>query len=465
MKRRRLILKTIKLAYIGGGSRNWARTFMNDLTLNDYLDGEIALYDIDVDAAKLNQQIGRRMNGCDNAKSHWDYQVYENIDDALRGADFVACSILPGTFDEMAVDVHMPEKYGIFQSVGDTVGPGGVIRAMRTVPIYEFFARKFKEICPNAWIINLTNPMYICTKTLYDVFPEVKAFGCCHEVFGAEDLLCDVIADICGIERPNRRELSVDVNGINHFTWITNASYKDMNAMDLLPEFVSKYYETGFVKDKERQERDCFCYAHRIKMDLYLRFGILAAAGDRHLVEFLNKSWYLNNREHAESWMYHLTTVMYRKSDMKKKIKLTEEMADGTAPIVLKKSNEEIVRMMQALAGYGPYVTNANVINRGQSAGLPNGFIAETMCEFAYNSVKPIKAADLPKPVQNLVNRNAFNIETTYEGIKNRDLNLIFESFINQPLCSSLSLDDGLDLFANMVKGTQKYLADYGLTY
>lgn len=119
----------------------WARVFMTDLAVAEGLCGEIALYDIDVPAAELNKRIGDVINAQPQTVSKWDYRVYENIGEALEGADFVAASILPGTFDEMESDVHLPEKYGIYQSVGDTVGPGGVLRAMRTVPIYEGFAK------------------------------------------------------------------------------------------------------------------------------------------------------------------------------------------------------------------------------------------------------------------------------------------------------------------------------------
>ena len=154
-----VIMKKIKIAYIGGGSKAWARVFMKDLALAKDLSGEIALYDIDLPAAELNRRIGERINAHPNTISKWDHKVYPDIGTALDGADFVICSILPGTFDEMEGDVHLPEEYGIYQSVGDTVGPGGVLRAMRTVPIYEGFAREIKAHCPDAWVINLTNPM------------------------------------------------------------------------------------------------------------------------------------------------------------------------------------------------------------------------------------------------------------------------------------------------------------------
>ena len=150
--------KQIKLAYIGGGSKAWARVFMNDLALTEGLGGEIALYDIDREAAERNRKIGERINAHPKTISRWNYVVTSSLEEALTGADFVAISILPGTFDEMAADVHIPEKYGVYQSVGDTVGPGGVLRAMRTVPIYEGFAKAIRAYCPKAWVINRPIP-------------------------------------------------------------------------------------------------------------------------------------------------------------------------------------------------------------------------------------------------------------------------------------------------------------------
>ena len=198
--------KHIKIAYIGGGSKQWARVFMSDLALTKDLEGEMALYDIDIEAAKRNQNIAKYINKNPKTQSIFTYNVYEKIDDALRNADFVLISILPGTFKEMRSDVHTPEKYGIYQSVGDTVGPGGVLRAMRTIPMFEFFASKIKEICPNAWVINFTNPMSICVKALYDVFPNIKAFGCCHEVFHAQQFLTRVLKEMTGID-VNRKQI------------------------------------------------------------------------------------------------------------------------------------------------------------------------------------------------------------------------------------------------------------------
>ena len=174
----------VQIAYIGGGSRGWAWGFMTDLAQADDICGTVSLYDIDYEAAKHNEVIGNKLKELEGCKSPWSYRVVKELSEALTGADFVIISILPGTFDEMHSDVHTPEKYGIYQAVGDTTGPGGIVRALRTIPMYETIAEAIKEYCPKAWVINYTNPMAVCVNTLYRVFPEIKAFGCCHEVFG-----------------------------------------------------------------------------------------------------------------------------------------------------------------------------------------------------------------------------------------------------------------------------------------
>lgn len=458
-------MKSIKLAYIGGGSKAWARVFMNDLALTADLGGEIALYDIDREAAERNRQIGARINAAPETVSRWDYVVYDNLDEALTGADFVACSILPGTFDAMAVDVHAPETYGIYQSVGDTVGPGGVLRAMRTVPLYEGFAEAIRRCCPRAWVINLTNPMTICCKTLFDVFPDIRAFGCCHEVFNAEDFLCCVIHEQLGVPRPNRHELVVDASGINHFTWITEARWRDTDVLALLPAFMEKFFERGYCEkhgvDPDGWEGDPFRYANRVKMDLFRRYGVLAAAGDRHLVEFLDKGRYIDSPEMVRAWKYHLTSVDYRKADQAAKVADSIAVAEGRAPVRVTRSSEELIELMKAILGFGPVISNANTLNRGQMPQLPLGSVVEVNHVFDNDSVRPILAAPLPDDVSQLVLRNAWNIENTYAGIKARDLNRIFAAFQAQPLCSALTNSEAEELFKKMVEGTREYLEPY----
>ena len=216
----------IQIAYIGGGSRGWAWTFMTDLSMDASISGTIRLFDIDEAAAKNNEQIGKRLSSRPDAVGKWDYVTCKTIEEALTGCDFVVISILPGTFDEMASDVHLPERHGIYQSVGDTAGPGGMIRALRTIPMFADIASAIKNYAPDAWVINYTNPMTLCVKTLYHVYPEIKAFGCCHEVFGTQMVLKNICEETFGLKDIRRNDILVNVLGINHFTWFDQGSYK-----------------------------------------------------------------------------------------------------------------------------------------------------------------------------------------------------------------------------------------------
>ena len=457
-------MKKINICYIGGGSKNWARVFMTDLALEEGLGGTISLYDIDLPAAQRNAQIGERINGHPNCKSKFNYKVCEQLDEALVGADFVILSILPGTFDQMHSDVHCPEQFGIYQSVGDTVGPGGVLRAMRTIPLYEQFATKIKAICPDAWVINLTNPMSVCVKTLYDVFPQIKAFGCCHEVFHAQDFLALVLREIKGID-VDRKQIYTDACGVNHFTWITKAFYQDINLLKLIPAFAEKYFEQGYYEkpgcDRFAFLTDSFAYGNKVKMDLFAKYGALAAAGDRHLAEFLPNDWYLTNPQTVKDWAFLLTTVPFRKQKQQEQINKSIKLASGELPIELKQSDEEAVAIMKALLGNGPLVTNVNLPNSGQMSQLPIGSIVETNCVFSHNNVSPVVSLPLPSGAVDWVQFNCQNIDNTFVGVKNRDLALLEQTFASQPLCCHLSKQQSHQLFKQMCYNTQEYLQPY----
>ncbi len=459
--------KQIKIAYIGGGSKLWARSLMSDLALAEGLSGEVALYDIDYEAAERNRVIGEKISADERSRSFWKYTNHENIDTALENADFVVISILPGTFMEMAVDVHLPEKYGVFQSVGDTAGPGGVLRAMRTLPIYYGFAQKIREICPDAWVINFTNPMSACVKALYDEFPEIKAFGCCHEVFHTQNFLGLVAEKELGIPRPERTEIYTDVCGVNHFTWITKATYQDIDLISLLPSFMDKYYEEGYAsaEGKERfafrDEGDYFTGGNKVKMDMFRRFGILGAAGDRHLAEFMDGSDYLKDPETVKAWTFSLTPVSFRVADQEQKIADAIAMMKGEKEINIAPSGEEAVDLIKALCGFGTIVSNVNLPNRGQSGVLPMGSIVESNCLFTANALSPVISTNPTGGAFELIKRASDNIDTLCRGIREKDMDMIFSAFCSQGLCKGLSQEDARSLFGEMIEGTKEYLIDY----
>ncbi len=454
-------VKDLKIAYIGGGSRGWAWGLMSDLAAADDISGEVALYDIDFQAAKNNEIIGNKFNALEDARSVWEYKAVKTIGEALTGADFVIISILPGTFDEMESDVHTPEKYGIYQSVGDTSGPGGIVRAMRTIPMYEEIAENIKKYAPTAWVISYTNPMTLCIKTLYRVFPQIKAFGCCHEVFGTQMLLKEVCAAKLGLE-VKHKDIKVNPVAVNHFTWLTKATYRNIDLFPIYREFCKENSE-GYEKGKDDNwMNNVFESANRVKIDLFNRFGYIAAAGDRHLAEFCEGKWYLESPERVKEMKFGLTPVSWRKEDLKSRLERSARLISGEEQVKIKGTGEDGVRQIRALLGLGELVTNVNIPNRGQIPNLPIGAVVETNAVFRDNALEPVFAGNIPDEIYPMVSRICAEQEMISEGIAERDIEKIFNAFAGDPLVTC-SLTDARKLFDEMCQNTKKYLTMFDL--
>ena len=439
----------IKIAYIGGGSHNWARIFMNDIAVDVSISGEVRLYDINFQAAKANEIIGNKTT------KRWEYKAVPAIEEALDEADFVFISILPGSFEQMKVDVHAPEKYGIYQSVGDTVGLGGVFRAWRTVPMIAKIAGKVAEICPDAWVVNFTNPMSVCIKTLYEVFPEIKAYGCCHEVFGTQKLLKAALEEKTGLENIKFRDIMVNVKGINHFTWIDKASYKGIDLLPIYREFADKYYETGFQKGEKNWFNDHFVSAERVKFDLFKKYNCIAAAGDRHLAEFVSNDWYLKDNE---KWMFKLTPVDWRMENRKVLIKETEELLSEIKEFQLEEdSGEDFVRQIKAILGLKDTVTNINMPNYGQVENIERDIVVETNAFFTTNYVSPIMAGKIDDEIYELMSPHIENQKLLVKACLTRDKELLYKAFKNDPQGRILGEKEAENLFHEMFDGIEKF--------
>lgn len=450
-------IHNLTIAYIGGGSRGWAWGFMKDIAMDAEMCGTVRLYDIDREAARRNQQIGAMISAHREAKSPWKYEVADSLKDALTGADFVVISILPGTFDEMESDVHAPEKYGIYQSVGDSIGLGGFMRAMRTLPMFVEIAEAIRDYAPEAWVINYTNPMTLCMRTLYEVFPKVKAFGCCHEVFGTQKLLCSMLESECGIKGVDRHELYTTVTGINHFTWLTKATYKGMDLMPLYRKFAEKHWAEGYDEGGDDNWLNSFFKScQRVKFDLFLKYGYIAAAGDRHLAEFMPK-WYLRDPKSVHGWKFSLTTVKWRKEDLKRRLQRSDDILSGKEKLEMKASGEEGHLMIKALLGMEPIVTNVNMRNEGQIPNLPIGAVVETNAYFTRDSIEPISAGPMPENLLGLIAPHVLNQENTLKAALTCDRELAFTTFMNDPQMT-LDAETGKKLFDEMLEAQRKYL-------
>lgn len=454
-------VRKIQIAYIGGGSRGWAWTFMTDLALEKDMGGCIRLYDLDSEAAEVNASIGNRISERDDAVGKWEYKVYDSLAGALGGADFIVISILPGTFAEMEVDVHLPERLSIYQSVGDTTGFGGMIRALRTIPMYVEIGEAVKKYAPGAWVINYTNPMSLCVKTLYHVFPEVKAFGCCHEVFGTQKILQEMVQQMLGMTAVKRRDIQVNVLGINHFTWFDAAAYKGLDLFPLYREFAEKFFEEGYEEADTNWANQCFACRHRVKFDLFQKYGLIAAAGDRHLAEFMGGGSYLKSPATVKEWKFGLTSVAWRKENLRERIEKGKRLSAGQESVELTPTGEEGIQLIKALAGLTRRISNVNLPNTDrQISNLPASSIVETNAVFAYNSVRPVIAGRITEPVKAFIMPHIQNYEDIFAAALTCNRELVVKAFLNDPMLSGKDCTEReiRDLANEMIDRTMRYL-------
>ncbi len=440
-------MKDIKITIIGGGSRLWAISFMKDLTLRKDVSGTVTLYDVDNEAARRNVSVGMRMLSVNNEEGRFLYKAEDDLDKALIGADLIIIAIEPGKIECRKADLLLPREYGIIQTVGDTTGPGGLIRARRAVPLFYDFAKHIEAYAPEAWVINYTNPMTLCTAALYKGFPGIKAFGCCHEVFHSEDNLCRIAEKKWGV-LPSRRELDVDITGVNHFTFITRAFYKDHDLLEEVRKIVedeSTFTDhTAKANEREREEKWFECDS-LVAYSFYKAFGVLGAAGDRHLSEFV--PWFLSSEDYLKSLGVVCTPYSWReRNDREKKAKVFTDEELTASP-----SGEEGVDIMMALLGEGDLKTNMNMPNKGQISYLPEGRIVESMGLLTRDKVSPIVSSNPPQALESLIRRISDEQDAALGAIIDGDDDALFSVFLTDPLVR-LPLPRARELFERMLE-------------
>jgi alpha-galactosidase/6-phospho-beta-glucosidase family protein len=449
----------IKIAYLGGGSRYWARDLFTELALSPRLAGRIDLYDVDLAAARRNVAIAEAIFDRPEAQSRFAVRAVPTLPAALREADFVLLSIEPGPIELRFADLEIPARHGVFQPVGDTTGPGGLLRALRAVPVFADFAAQIAEHCPRAWVINFTNPLTLCTAALAATAPQLRVFGCCHEVFHTQARLAELVARQFGAPPPDRREIDVDLGGLNHFTWITAARWKGQELLSLLRD---ELVAPGYFRSRTRaacgrkQEGRWFESDGLVSCDLFRRFGALGAAGDRHLAEFV--PWYAGSEAELHRWGVVATPYAWRRHRARERDRSPQVFAGRP----LRAGDEECVRMIAALVGHEPIDTNVNLPNAGQMPGLPAGHVVETNARFRHGAVTPIVAPELPAGVQALVRRAADVQALTLRAALTRDIDLAFQALLADPLVR-LPTDRAWKMFSEMLAYVRGALAGWRL--
>jgi alpha-galactosidase/6-phospho-beta-glucosidase family protein len=197
-----------------------------------------------------------------------------------------------------------------------------------------------------------------------------------------------------------------------------------------------------------------------VKFDLFRKFGLIAAAGDRHLAEFMPLSWYLKNPETVHEWKFSLTKVDWRKQNQRELIAKSARLAQGEEQFAIRPTGEEGIDMIKALLGLGDIVTNVNMPNRGQMGNTPLGAVVETNAIFGRNSVKPIISGELPPEINSLVQRHIWNQETILQASLNRDKDQAFRAFVSDPLVN-ISPEEARELFERMLDNTKSFLPEW----
>lgn len=459
------VRENVRIGYVGGGSQGWAHTLINDLAQCSALSGEVALYDVNYEPAAQNAELGNQVVGREEATGEWDFEAYHEMDAALEGADFVICSIQDPPEETFKHDLDLPQEYGIYQTVGDTVGPGGTVRALRAVPQYREIAASVREQCPDAWVINYTNPMTVCTRTLYEEYPDINAIGLCHEVFKSQSLFARLAEEnIDEANEVSRDEIDVNVKGINHFTWIDAAHWRDHDVFQYLEKELADVGPIPRFEPGDLDEESYWTNKGDVCLDLYDKFGLLGAAGDRHLVEFV--SWYLDIDEPKEiqRWGTRLTPSSARvagDNDTSGDTR-TEKYLSGEETFEFGESGEEAVEIMCALLGLKPFKTHLNYPNEGQIVNLPAGAVVETNALITGAGVSPLPAGELPAEIQSMVDRHVTNQETIIEAGFTGDLDLAFQAFLNEPLVT-IQPDEAQELFTRLIELEREYFTDYDL--
>lgn len=431
-----------RICIVGGGSYNWGPVLLQDLAATPELTGTIILHDVDPDAADELCRLGRRLMSA--AESSFQVETEADPRRALRDADFVIVTITTGGLDAMAHDLEIPLRYGIVQAVGDTVGPGGLARALRNVPVFVELARTMEEVCPDAWLLNLTNPMAACVRAVTKT-SAIKTVGLCHEMFGIRRMLSRLF-------EATPEEVELQIAGTNHLTWLLEASIRGEDGLGLLRTYLAN---GGTIPLRELAEphQASFQDHWRVKLALFAIYDYLPAAGDRHVAEFF--PYFLHQDGEAEPWVMP-TLVEHRRAIAAAARAKVRAWLAGERPLPTGRSEEEVVDVIRALATGRPHTIVANLPNRGQIDNLPREAVVETRAVVMANGIVPISVGPLPTGLLATVQNHMANQELIVEAALTGDRALVNQAFLGDPLVRDI--DSAPRLVDELIGANSAYL-------
>jgi len=377
---------------------------------------------------------------------------------ALDGADFVIVCISTGGFRSMAVDLDVPASHGITQTVGDSVGPGGISRALRNIPVLVGIGKAMEECCPDAWLFNITNPMTTLTRAVSRE-TSIKTVGLCHEVGN----FCMDLAIALG--RPGDA-VAASVTGVNHFPVLTSLEVDGEDGFDVLRKLVD---EVGGLEslapyagrpEAEKFSKLDFAQRHLFKLTLLDRWGSFPAAGDRHIAEFVPFAL-TTESEWGAKYNIELSPISRREKHQAEYVADVDAWLAGTKDLQTWQSGELPSPMMQAMLTGEPFEAPVNIPNAGQGVGFPPDVVLESICVIDGDGIRGRDRAALPPPYDEIVRRQVATQELTVEAAVRGDRTLAAEAFALDPLAGRGDLRAMEAMVDELLAGTAEWLPHF----
>jgi len=430
----------MKITFLGAGSTVFAKNVLGDCMLTPALQGfELALFDIDHQRLKDSEMMLNNIKR--TTGSTCVVKAYTDRKEALRGAKYVVNAIQVGGYDPCTItDFEIPKKYGLRQTIADTVGIGGIFRNLRTIPVMLDFARDIQEVCPDAWFLNYTNPMAVLTNVM-NTYGGVKTVGLCHSVqVCVPHLFHQLGMDTEGVQ--------AKIAGINHMAWLLEAK-KD--GVDLYPEIKRRAAE----KQKEKHH-------DMVRFELMLKFGYYVTESSEHNAEYHPYFIKKNYPELIEKLNIPLDEYPRRcVNQIERWSKMREELVNN-AELTHTRTHEYASYIFEAMETNVPFKIGGNVMNTGLITNLPREACVEVPCLVDRNGVTPTYVGDLP-PQLAALNRTNINTQllTIEAAITGKKEHIYHAAFLDPHTSAELSLDDIVSLCDDLIEAHGSWLPEF----
>lgn len=434
----------MKITFMGAGSTVFAKNVLGDCILTPELgEFDIALFDIDTkrleDSRLVVENINKKYNGKATVKAYTDRIK------ALEGANFVINAIQVGGYEPCTVtDFEVPKKYGLRQTIADTLGIGGIFRALRTIPVLEDFADDMHKVCPNALFLNYTNPMAMLTGYMQR-YLNINTVGLCHSV----QVCVPSLLDTLGMEEYKDGAVA-KIAGINHQAWLLEV--KDKFGNDLYPEIKRRSLSGEYA---EKMEWDL------VRHEMMHRFGYYNTESSEHTSEY--NPYFIKSKYPELIERFNIPLDEYPRRCVKQ-IKEWNEMRDKVVSTDIEhtRSREYGAHIINAVVNNTPYEINGNVLNKGFITNLPNDACVEVKCLVDGRGINPCYVGDLPEQLAAL-NRTNINVQNmTIEAAKQRSKDMVYmAAYLDPHTAAELSLDDIKSMCDDLFAAHKGWLPEY----